>query len=68
MTQERTDDRVLCPVRQAVAIVSRLRKVKTVDDDTLICPYVHTDKLHVISKQNLLQTFRSTATALGEDI
>ena len=54
ITQQRTSDPVMCPVRQAASLVRRIRKINGITEDTLICAYEFDSKIFHVSQSSLL--------------
>jgi len=66
--QQATSDPVLNPVRQAGALVQRVRSIPEANNDTPIYTYSDEDGCTCIITQDLLlKEFRSAVDAIGED-
>ena len=68
IAQQRSNDPILCPVRNTAALVTRIRSIPGTDDDTLACTYQNEKgKVCVVSQTVLLKHYRIAAEAIGED-
>ena len=68
VTQQATNDPVMCPVRMSAAIVTNILNIKGASTKSKICSYQTSEgKLREITQTMLLKEHRNTADAIGED-
>ena len=67
ITQHRTSNITLCPVRAWAAIVTRIRGYQDTNNDTPVNTYEYKGKLCYVSSVNVLKAIRAAVTVLGPD-
>ena len=68
ITQRRTNHHFLCPVKQAAAIIKRIRSYPGSNDDTPLSAVWRHDRIEHISSEEMVQSLRAAVIAIGEDI
>ena len=67
ITQQKSGDLVLCPVRAWASIIQRVHRIPGSSSDTHVNAFYDNGKMHYISGKDVRNALRAAATIMGKD-